>query len=686
MPLATISLAPGVDVEKTPQLNSGSWSAANLIRFREGMAEKNGGWSHLTTQPVIGTARALEEWADLLGNPYLGIGSEQQLQVFSEGIISNITPIRLIRNIGPAFTTTLNSKSVKITDAGGLPSPGDWISVLVPISIGGIVLQGDYIVDSVSGNDYFVTAATAATANAGPGGAVPIYDTTNTSSNVQVTLANHGLVANDTYVNQVSTTVGGIIFAAFSSFTVNAPITANTFHITGTIATGTNTGSENGGNARLIYYLPSGLASATPAAGYGEGLYGAGLYGVSAGGNTISPLRLWFLDQWGQDLIGNFNGSPIIVWVPPVAPGHQALTVDGTNFPSSIDPPVQVNASFVSMPQRIMVALGVDPVGGGTQDPNLIRWSDVDDFTNWLATATNQAGSFRLASGSRIVNGVQAPLFAVIWTDVDLWIMNYIGFPLVFSFNKVQIGTDLLAPNAAGVYESSVYWTSSNAFFVSDGQSVRILDCPVWDFFFKRLNRQQKDKVIFASNSWFNEIAWFFPAGNEIDSYVRYNIREGVWDYGMLERTAWTDEGPLGAPIGIDGNNLIQQHEIAYDADGSSMGEFVTSGFFSIASQTPLGPNAAISDGSLFTTIKKFIGDFTFLGPTPSVQVFLLFQDYPTGPITTYGPYTFMPSGPQFVVPKARGRLMVIKLGFSGVGTFWRNGNQRYLGAPSGRR
>lgn len=688
MPLATITLAPGVDVEKTVTLNAGSWSLSNLVRFREGLPEKNGGWQRLVNQLVIGTARALEEWADLSGIPYLAIGTNQQLEVLSGGTIYNITPIDHTTNSNPAFTTTLNSTSVKITDAGGLPAPGDWVSVLVPVSIGGIVLQGDYFVDSASGNDYFITAASPATSGAGPGGAVPEFTTVSTTTDVTVTLADHGLVANDTFTVQVATTVGGVVFGAYSTYIVTAPVATNTFHITTAVASSSTSGFENAGHARLQYYLPSGNVSAMPSTGYGIGLYGTGLYGTSQAGAVVPP-RLWFLDHWGEDLIGNYTGSPIIVWIPPVASGNVAVTVDGTNYPGSIDPPVQVNVSFVSMPQRIMVALGVDPVGGGTQDPNLIRWSNVDDFTDWLATATNQAGSFRLPSGSKIVGGLQSPLFAVIWTDVDTWLMSYIGFPLVFGFIKIDIGTDLLSPKGAGVDQSSVYWVGSNAFFMSDGQSIRILDCPVWDFFFKRLDRQQKDKVFCAINSWFNEVSWYFPSTDgtgEIDSYVRLNTRENVWDYGMLIRTAWTDEGPLGAPIGVDGGNLLQQHEVAFDNDGNPMGEFIQSGFFSIASQTPMGPNAAVSDGSVFTSVKQFLGDFIFDGPTPTVSVTLLFADYLPGTVTSYGPYIFNPAGPAFVVPKGRGRLMAIQIGFSSVGGFWRGGNQRYRGAPSGRR
>ena len=190
----------------------------------------------------------------------------------------------------------------------------------------------------------------------------------------------------------MATTVGGIAFSAYSSFVVTL-VDANDFDITaGTAATSSTSGFENGGNAQIQYRIQSGLASAGVVAGaYGAGEYGAGEYGTGAGA-TSADLRQWFLDNWGQDLVGNYNGSTLYQWLPPVALGNVAIPITGTDVPQT------VNASFVSSTQQVMVALGCDPPGGGTQDPMLVRWCDVADNTDWLASATNQAGSFRLST------------------------------------------------------------------------------------------------------------------------------------------------------------------------------------------------------------------------------------------------------------------------------------------------
>jgi len=45
MPLQKIVPTAGVNVQYTPTLAEGTWAASNLIRFKDGMAQKRGGWN-----------------------------------------------------------------------------------------------------------------------------------------------------------------------------------------------------------------------------------------------------------------------------------------------------------------------------------------------------------------------------------------------------------------------------------------------------------------------------------------------------------------------------------------------------------------------------------------------------------------------------------------------------------------
>lgn len=693
MPYVYPDITPGINVEKTRLLNSAGYSASSGVRFFQGLLQKCGGFKHLNSTLLIGTTTGLHAWADNFGNPYIAAGTEQWLEIFASGVNYNITPIRQIDNVAPAFNTQVGQTAVSVTDPSNNSFAGDWINITVPVSVGGIIIQGDYQIASITtANTYVINAASPATSTQTSAGAVPQFTTTSTSSSVNVFFPNHGLATGGIFYVQVPTTGGGVTISGPYPVTV---LNANTFSITlSSPATSNATFSENGGQVQIQYQIYTGLTSAgtVVASGYGEGPYGLGPYGISTGATYPVPLRQWFLDNFGQDLIANYTDSPLYLWTPPPSLGNIAITIDTTNFPGATDPPRQVNVSFVSAPQEMIICLGCDDRVTGAFDPKLVRWCTVGDFTQWAPTSANQAGSYSIPSGSRLVGGISAPNFVVLWTDIDMWLMSYLGgtglAQLVWGFNKIGTGVDLLSARACGVYRNLVLWASSNGFYAFDGSSMRSIPCPVWDIFWFNLNRAQVDKVSCQVNSWFGEVSWAFPSATgdgECDSRVTLNVDDGSWTYdiptlspttpSIWARTAWIDDNVYGAPIGADRNGYLQQHEVTNDADGQALTVSATTGWF------------AVSDGSDFTTIERLEGDLEISGGTEQIQITVFVQTYPTGPITTYGPYSWaLGSGPPFSIVRARGRFASIQYSSSGLGVFWRLGRMRYRTQQTGKR
>ena len=573
MPLRPFQLQPGVNLQESSFLNQLQLTASNLVRFFSKRLQKLGGWARIVQQTFVGTCTGLHGWADILGNAYLAIGTDQRLQLLAFGQIQDITPIVATTNPAVSFSTVINTTGVTITDAGHNPNVGDWINLLTQVSVGGIVLFGFYQVQTVpSGTTFTIAAATPATATVTNGGAVPAYTTTNTQPAVSVALNNHGFVTGQggIFTAAVSTTVATVVING--NFAVTSVTDANHFVITaGSNANASTTASENAGNARIQYLLPRGSPLNTAQGGYGEGPYGGGPYGQGSGVTTV-PGRLWSLDHFGQDLIASPTNGAIYFWQPPTI--QAATTVGGSS-------PLASTTVFVMPQAEIIVALGAEI--GGTQQPLLIRWCDVGDFTDWIATAVNQAGSFSLATGSGLVGGIAVGMGALLWTDIGVVAMSYIGFPLVFSFNPIAIGCGMISARAAGNVGPLVMWIGIDQFYqYMIGGGVQPVECSVYDFFFNNCDFTNTQLIHCAVNSVFNEMAWHFPispssplfGANTLTGYVKFNYIENVWDFGLstqYQRTAWAPKSPVGNPIGADLAGLLQQHEIGRDADvGSS--------------------------------------------------------------------------------------------------------------------
>src|SRR5665213_2635316 len=477
-----LKMIPGVNIEKSQTLNESGFSNSQLMRFFQGLAQKLGGWSRLTSQALIGTCRGLFAWADLTGVGYIAAGTEQRLEVYNEGVIYDITPIYATNNIGypPPFSTYSGQTTIIVHDPTTAPAVGDWVNITSDVSVGGIILQGLYQVQSViDGTHYTITAASAATSHVIGGGLMSQFHVYSGQSTVVVTLANHGFTAlTSVYTVYVSTAIASLTL--LGNYVVQSVLDANTFTIAAVgSANTTTTAYENGGYIRIQYLLQTGLVSSSVAAGWGwgEGGWGLGPWGMGGTSGAQTQLRQWTMGQFGRILIACPIGGAIYEWDPSSGFFENPATVVNNS-------PTVATGIFIAMQQQQIIAYGITDPNTSAQDPMLIGWCDVGNLTVWTASATNQAGTFRLSRGSRIVGGLQGPQYGVLWTDLGVWLQQYIGFPLVYGFNEIGQGCGLISMRSCGVLGGVAYWCSINQFYRFNGAAVQSLPCTVWDCFF----------------------------------------------------------------------------------------------------------------------------------------------------------------------------------------------------------
>jgi hypothetical protein len=160
-------------------------------------------------------------------------------------------------NYAPALSTIINSTSVQVALVNHGLSVGEWVQFVVPISVGGTVIQGfTQVATLVDANTFTVIAPLPATATITAGGAVPSFATVSGSTAITVTLAGHGLGIGSNFNIQVPTTVGGVLLSG--SYVVTGVTSTSRFTITGgNVATTTTTASENGGLSKFASQLPT---------------------------------------------------------------------------------------------------------------------------------------------------------------------------------------------------------------------------------------------------------------------------------------------------------------------------------------------------------------------------------------------------------------------------------------------
>ncbi|CAB4155434.1 hypothetical protein UFOVP1301_21 [uncultured Caudovirales phage] len=591
----------------------------------------------------------------------------------------------------PAYATFTTS-TITVTGASGdgttavltfsaiaaatVPAVGSYVTVTGVLPSG---YNGSFIVtaSSTTSLSYKSTFSTGYTSGGSIKnyGTVPLFSTADDSPIVTVQFPNHGYVVGDTFTVLVDLETNGV--QIYGNYTIISVTDSYTFTIqvsNSAEAPASSLVPLNGGLAEYLYYI--GLVTVPSGAGYGDGGYSEGGYGIGVTPTAPSGVPItsldWTLDNFGEILIACQSG-PIFTWSPSE---NQA---NATIIPTA---PIVNAGIFVAMPQRQIIAFGSTFTGIG--DPLLVRWCDIENYNSWIGTVTNQAGSYRIPKGSKIIFGLQAAQQGLLWTDLALWSMQYVGQPYIYSFNEIGVGCGLIAPKAAAVLSGSVYWMSQSQFFLYSGSGVEAIYCPVWDVIFQDLDTTNLSKIRSAANSRYGEIAWYYPTisgGGEITNYVKYNINLKQWDFGTLPRTAWINQSVLGPPIGADPvTGYIVQHEMSPNANADAA--FPTSTGTPITSYFQTG-YFALNEADVKVFVDQIWADMKwgYYGGSQNANVNITFYvtDYPSvAPTVAYTQQMTQNMVPEYLTPRFRARLMAIKIGSSDIGSFWRLGNIRY--------
>lgn len=674
MAWTSVKLVPGLNTQLTPTANTAGYTATDLGRYKAGLFQKLGGWSKYYSSTVDGVPKATHAWQDLAGNDRLAIGTTSRLFDLNSGVLRDITPQTKTTNPAPSFTTVAGSPIVTIVDAGiNTVTVFDSVYFNTPVTVDTIILSGLYRITSyVAANSYTITAATNGAAGVAAVGAVPTFTTTSGSPSVSVAFANHGLSVGDDIVFPLSTAVGGVTISG--RYEVQSVTPPNAFVIVAArSATSTAGISMNSGNAGFVYYIAIGPTSG---AAYGVGLYGVGLYGVGAlTAQTGTPIAStdWTLDNWGELLVGCTENGGVYYWGPASGFSTASVITEGPAFNSG---------AFVSTAQQMIIAYGstVNASIGVYQDPLLVRWCDSENLFDWTDTLTNQAGSYRLPTGSRIVGGGATPHRNLIWTDVSLWSLDYIGSSLVFGPNEIGSNCGLIAKHAWTKLADTVYWMGSSSFYALTGAGVVQIPCPVWDAVFQNLDTTNASKCFAGSNTAFSEIFFFYPSQSGglgyCDKYAKLNTIEGTWDIGNLQRNTWLDQSVIGRPVAATNAGIIYQHETSADADDSPLISYFKTGWF------------YLDEGREIVFIDRIIPDFRWGeyggSEDASIKFTIYVVKYPGDTPVVLGPYT-VTKATNAITKRFRGRQAMVECKSDDLGSFWRLGLVRFRYSRDGR-
>ncbi|MDB9844526.1 hypothetical protein OAC44_00280 [bacterium] len=174
MKLVDLKFQPGIDKQDTAYSagDQRKYVDSDFVRFHYGKPERWKGWSYLPNpnKTIVGVVRDTHSWIGLDGTRYLALGTDRKLYIYSDGAVTDITPIRETAALTNPFTTN-GTTTVTVTDAAHGAQIGDFVTFDSFSAIDGLDMNNEFEVITVpSASTYTVTHTSAASGSTSGGG------------------------------------------------------------------------------------------------------------------------------------------------------------------------------------------------------------------------------------------------------------------------------------------------------------------------------------------------------------------------------------------------------------------------------------------------------------------------------------------------------------------------------------
>jgi len=735
--LQKIGFQPGINKQITPTGAEGQWVDCDNVRFRYGTPEKIGGWNQLgnvNENELTGAGRGLHHFVNSLGRRYAIIGTNRILYAFSGGVFYDIHPIKSTTTLTSAFSTTNGSPTVTITFSG---SHGINPQDIILLDNFTAITNSNFSASDFDNKKFMVTTVpttstltiTMPSNESGSGattsGGIRVQHYFPVGSAVQEKGFGWGLGSwGGEASNAVTTTLNGALlndaFGTGGSGTSIVLADATQFPSTGTnfIKVGTEEISYTGVTGGTTLTGITRAVRGTTRAAHSNGATVTNTtdfvaWGEAASGDLVLEPGMWSIDNFGDKAICLIHDSSVFEWDSSLSNATETRCTIITGAPTAS------RHMVVSTPDRHLVFFGTETTIGNpaTQDDMFIRFSDQENINSYTPTATNTAGTQRLADGSQIRGAIRGRDAIYVWTDTALFTQRFVGQPFTFAFSQVGTNCGLVGQNACVEVDGAAYWMSENGFFRYAGK-LESLPCLVEDFVFDNINIESGNQMVSAGlNNLFGEVMWFYPESTSsvVNRMVSYNYFDSspqrpVWTVGSLSRTMWQDSAVFTKPHALEydastdtsfdvvgnteGRTAYYEHETGTDQNKNGTITAITanivSGDFDITAQrTSQGQQTGIAtfrgDGEFLMKIRRFIPDF--ISQTGATRVTLQLRNFPneTAASSSLGPFDITSSTLK-VDTRARARSIALKIENTAASQSWKLGTFRLDTQPDGRR
>jgi len=294
--------------------------------------------------------------------------------------------------------------------------------------------------------------------------------------------------------------------------------------------------------------------------------------------------RFWNFVQFGENVIATNYSDPIQTIV--AAAGGRFADLGGS-------PP---KARFLAVVRDFVMCGYTNDTTDG-EKPYRVRWSGIGDYDSWAVDADTQA-DFQDISDMGAVTGLVGGEYATILMGRRSVRAQYVGSPLVFEFDKVQLQRGCKISGSVVSLGRNVFYLSDDGFYVFDGNSSKPIGAEkINKYFLSRFQSNNSARMSAVVDPLRQIVVWSYASVDSgdgtPDELIIYNYATDSWSTANIGLDAMASLFTAGYTVeGLDNiSGSLDTLASSLDSEVYKGGEFFFAGSKDKKIQTFTGEN-----------------------------------------------------------------------------------------------
>lgn len=166
-----------------------------------------------------------------------------------------------------------------------------------------------------------------------------------------------------------------------------------------------------------------------------------------------------------------------------------------------------------------------------TQQQYRVRWSAINDETDWTENVNTQSDYQDIPDGGQIV-GIRGGEFGLVFLERAISRMTYVGTPFIFQFDNISRNKGCMVAGSIAQYQGITFFLSDDGFYLCDGQTVQPIGNEKVDrFFIDDASESDYGSMSTAVDPIRKLVIWNYVATDGSRKLMIYNFSTKRWTY-----------------------------------------------------------------------------------------------------------------------------------------------------------